>query len=213
MFNHSVILAAGTGERMRPLTHYCPKPLIRVDCKPLIHHVLGALPYNSQKHITVGHLSKLVLDDTYLEADSFINTTGKSNSWFLFNSLIRNIDDFVICCPCDIIFKIDWEQLYKEAADLNTACGIVPVPRISGIEADFIHSVDRKCVKISRDNPSPIYASGIQILNPRKINELLHRQRRLSFYGVWSGLINLNQLSVFTTQPSQWKAIDRLDQI
>jgi NDP-sugar pyrophosphorylase family protein len=40
----AIILAAGEGKRMRPLTLEAPKPMIEVLGKPLLHWIIGSLP-------------------------------------------------------------------------------------------------------------------------------------------------------------------------
>lgn len=39
----AMILAAGRGERLRPLTDECPKPLLPIDSKPIIEHTITNL--------------------------------------------------------------------------------------------------------------------------------------------------------------------------
>jgi MurNAc alpha-1-phosphate uridylyltransferase len=50
---HAMILAAGRGERMRPLTDTRPKPLLEVGGKPLIQYHLEALVRAGIKNIVI----------------------------------------------------------------------------------------------------------------------------------------------------------------
>ena len=49
----AMVLAAGRGERMRPLTDHTPKPLLPVHGKPLLQWPLEALVQGGFRHIVV----------------------------------------------------------------------------------------------------------------------------------------------------------------
>jgi len=56
-----VILAAGKGTRLRPLTDTLPKPLVKVAGKPLLDHIVGALPSSVDELIIVtGYLEEKI---------------------------------------------------------------------------------------------------------------------------------------------------------
>ena len=59
-----MILAAGVGERMRPLTDHTPKPLLQVAGKPLIeHHIIRLAQAGfTELVINVSHLAEQIID-------------------------------------------------------------------------------------------------------------------------------------------------------
>jgi len=58
----AMILAAGRGNRMRPLTDHTPKPLLEVNGRPLIIHLLQSLSHAGFAEIIInlGHLSEKI---------------------------------------------------------------------------------------------------------------------------------------------------------
>lgn len=209
MFKNAVIIAGGYGSRMRPLTNYVPKPLVRVNDVPLINYVINFLRDNSIQTITAtyGYKGEMLLEKVSTRVDSFINTTGKDNAYFLFNSLVKHINEPIIVCPCDMIVKLDLTELYKEYTKLGSppAC-IVPVH--TALDADSITSQTNKITSISREQQTGLYASGIQILNPYMINKLI--PPFVNFYEVWNALISKESLYMTNLMPVEWKIFDRL---
>ena len=57
-----MILAAGRGERLRPLTDKLPKPLVEVAGKPLIEHHLENLSAAGFREVVInqGHLGEML---------------------------------------------------------------------------------------------------------------------------------------------------------
>jgi MurNAc alpha-1-phosphate uridylyltransferase len=70
----AIILAAGRGERMRPLTDACPKPLLRVRGKPLIEWHLEALARAGVRSV--------VINTAWLE-DQIPAALGDGSRWDL----------------------------------------------------------------------------------------------------------------------------------
>jgi N-acetyl-alpha-D-muramate 1-phosphate uridylyltransferase len=68
----AMILAAGRGERMRPLTDHMPKPLLTVDGKPLIEWHIEAL--------VRGGVREIVVNTAWLE-DRIVATLGDGARW------------------------------------------------------------------------------------------------------------------------------------
>lgn len=70
----AMILAAGRGERMRPLTDSCPKPLLKVAGKPLIE-------YHLEKLAKIG-VQQVVINLAWL-GDKISNYLGDGSRWGL----------------------------------------------------------------------------------------------------------------------------------
>jgi MurNAc alpha-1-phosphate uridylyltransferase len=68
----AIILAAGRGERMRPLTDTCPKPLLRVRGKPLVEWHVEALAAAGVRHI--------VINTAWLE-EQIVAALGDGSRW------------------------------------------------------------------------------------------------------------------------------------
>ena len=58
-----IILAAGEGVRMKPLTNDTPKPMLKIGNKPILERILNDLPENIDEIIlVVGYLKERIID-------------------------------------------------------------------------------------------------------------------------------------------------------
>jgi len=211
---HALIMAAGRGLRMMPLTQDIPKAMALHDGTTLIaksiEKLKAAIP---NIHITVGYkgsmLAKHVIEH---DISSVFNTDKKGNAWWIFNTLIKHLNEPVLVLTCDNVVELDTELLAKDYYSKNEpACMVVPVKPVQGLEGDFIFQKDGVVTKLDRNEKSDIYCSGIQIVNPKKINELIPPSE--DFNVVWKELIKLKQLYCSGIYPKNWFTVDTVTQL
>jgi NDP-sugar pyrophosphorylase family protein len=211
---YALIMAAGRGERMVPLTDIIPKAMIPVNGTTLIARGLSYLhekiPYI---YVTVGYkgamLASHVIDNN---VTGIFNTTGQDNAWWLFNTLMRELDEPVIVLTCDNVIELDFDLLTKEYYSKGCPpCMVVPVRPIPGLEGDYIIHEDNVVKRLSRHETTDMYCSGIQIIHPKKLNSLVPSST--NFYQVWNALMETDNLYCSNLYPSMWYAVDTLQQL
>ncbi len=114
-----VVMAGGKGERLKPYTSVLPKPLIPINNKPMLEHIISNFKFfNIQNfHLVLNHQAKLIksyfnnydknLKINYTVEPKPLGTVGgirfvkkiKSNNFLLSN--------------CDTLFKIDYLKFYN----------------------------------------------------------------------------------------------------
>jgi NDP-sugar pyrophosphorylase family protein len=211
---HALIMAAGRGTRMMPLTEQLPKPMAPFGTTTLIAQGIDRLRgHLDSVHITVGY-KKAMLAQHVIEhgASSVFNTEGHSNSWWIYNTLLRSLDEPVCVLTCDNVVDLDFDRLERDYEDLGRPpCMLVPVRPVPELEGDYIFHDSQVVTEVNRHRPTDIYCSGIQVLNPRAVNELTVDEG--DFYSVWSQLIALRKLMVSSVYPKTWISVDTVDQL
>ena len=210
--NHAFIMAAGRGTRLMPLTKKIPKGLVKFKQSSLIASGIKKLKkYSEFVHITVGYKGPILAKHHIEEkVSSIINTDKKGNSWWIFNSVFKSLDSPLYVLTCDNVTNIDFKKIekdyYKKGQPL---CMIIPTRPVKGLAGDYIFRKKNIIQKLSRKVKSDIYCTGIQVLNPKKINDKIKSTD--DFNILWKRLIKIKQLYVSDIVPKKWYTVDNVD--
>ena len=166
----AVILAAGEGKRMRPITNDVPKPMIEILGKPLLEHTLSKLPEEIDGVIlVVKYLSDSIREYfgeeylgkpiTYVEGSA----EGTAFSFLAAREYIDPGERFLMTYGDEIINEIDIQNALKYP--LSAVVFQSPKPETCGIvevaENDQITSVIEK----PKHPKSNLAVDGVLVLN------------------------------------------------
>ena len=210
--NHAFIMAAGRGARLMPLTKKIPKGLVKFRQTSLIARGIRRLKkYIKFIHISVGYkgpiLAKHLIEE---KVSSIINTDTKGNSWWIFNSIFKSFDSPIYVLTCDNVTNINFKKIekdyYKKGQPL---CMLIPTKPVKGLKGDYIFRKKNLISNLSRAKKSEIYCTGIQVLNPKRINKKITPTE--DFNILWKKLIKIKQLYVSDVMPRKWYTVDDVE--
>lgn len=214
LIHHAVIMAAGRGQRMTPLTDVMPKPMAPYQGSTLIARGMAKLASKLDHiHVTVGYKGAMLAQHVVEhDASTVFNTEGRGNSWWVYNTLLRLLDEPVYVLTCDNVVDLDFQMLERNYLDLGQPpCMVVPVHPVPGIDGDYVFHQNHTVTEITRARKSAIYCSGIQVLNPAEINRLTWEGT--GFYSIWEQLIEQHKLMVSSVYPDRWFSVDTIEQL
>ena len=189
----AVILAAGQGLRMRPLTLDRPKPLVEVAGKPLIERLVLNLPKEiDELIIVVGYLANKVEDYcgdnflgkkvTYVFQREYL---GTAHALKLCRPYLNN-ERFLVLCADDLYGKKGLENLLKHRLAVLALEHVEP-KRFGVIEME--NGYLKRILEKPEEPPTNLVNTGAMILDDKVFDYEIEKSKSGEYY--LTDLVNL----------------------
>lgn len=226
----AMILAAGLGTRLQPITNSVPKALVMIDGKPLLQHALEHVMHHGMRDVVVNvhHFAGQIIDflqanDDFglqiaisYESDQLLETGGgvKNAAWF-FNDgepfLVRNVD---------VLSDLDLKKMALFHAKEKPLATLAVRDRETSRyflfdEANTLCGWENRKTgeqKTSRDvdKNHPLAFSGIQILQP-EVFPLMTESGKFSMTDVYIRLATDHVIKGYMDDGIVWKDIGKIE--
>jgi len=221
----AMILAAGLGTRMRPLTNDRPKPLIQVRGKTLIDHAIDRLVQAGVEMIAVNvhYRADLLKEHLSGRRDVEIRISDESEGLLDSGGGIANVLPWFEAEP---FFTHNSDSIWVEGTGhalekMNARWNpdemdalMMVAPTVTSVcyegRGDFLMDADGRLARVPEQRVAPFVWSGVQIVHPRLFDNL--PGPKFSINLLWDRAIDRGRLFGLRLD-GVWMHIDRPDAI
>ena len=239
----AMILAAGLGTRLRPLTNFQPKAMVEVNGMPLLEIVIRRLKYFGFDDIII---------NVYHFSDQITNFLKKKNNFDIKISISDERDQILetggglkkaapffndkpfLLCNTDVLSDVDLRKMYNAHLKSDALATLVVRKRETSRyfifdESNVLHgwmNVKSGEIKIARSSQGTfkmLAFSGIHIISPEIFSLMDQKDGAFSIIDVYLEAIQKNKIVGFEHNEGIWldvgkkesleKAIEIIDQI
>ncbi len=219
--NTVVLMAGGLGSRLGDLTSDCPKPMLKVGDKPILHGVIDHLKAHRFKNfvISVNYKAEVIQDYfkdgrdlevniTYIKEKQKMGTAGS------LSLLDKDVDEPILVMNGDVLTKVDFTQFLKEHMRAGNLASMCVYKYESQIPFGVVHVNDDKIITIEE---KPVYdhliSAGIYALAP-KVLDLIPKESYFDMPSLFRKIIEKhpNSAGVFPIH-EYWIDVGRKDDL
>ena len=212
---YSVIMAGGLGTRLQPFTHILPKPLMPINNKPIIEHIINKIKKDNPEKIfiTVNYKSKVLkafFDE--LKPRLKVKLIFEKEALGTCGSLKKikfNKNYPILLCNCDTSFSFDTQKVIKYHNEKKNFITIVVAKKDFQIPYGVCDYDQNNRFKELKEKPLYKFHvnTGIYILN-REIIKFIKSNKKFDTTDLIKKLnISKKKIGVYKINNKSWKDI------
>ena len=195
-----MILAAGFGKRLNPVTNNCPKPLIKIGNGTLLSNTINFLQEFGIKHIVINthylsdQIKKYINEKKFKSNITIINEKEKilDTGGGIFNAL-KYFNESFLCINPDTIWNLNYiketKKLEKDFFLNKRECSLLLVDKKKSFDKNLKGDFSLENGLVTRENIENLkyIYTGFQIIDPKIFLDI--NDRIFSINLIWDKLI------------------------